>query len=674
MPGKHRGRKSHGPRGGSRGGSRGGGRGGFPGRSTPGLGSRSGSGTATPNPGAFFPGPGGGRRNANAYGNPFRAPASHASPNWRVPYAPIEAEEEVPKWSMSAEARNTDRHLSRLNGLQLRHKPVAFISGGTLAQENWAKVDRNRVREEEDKKKKEEESVVNKDKEEEDGEARKEEERVEANRRRRQRPSKKTTTETTTTTTQVTAVEETKDTAKENDTAPATDTDTAMESVQISMDRVTIDEQKTEPAAQETRKEKEDSDMSEDEVVFSGRRKYGVDAPESQGQDEPQPQPQPEPQATHEEVQKETIEEKTEAPQTSHTTTTPAEEPKPAEPETKPAAPSAPAPGWAYKDDDGKQDANDEANLKSTRKTKTKSKPKRRAAFLSDSEGEDDILRDYIENLDREGMYRSESDEGDDDDDEDDDDGVEEDEVEVVVEAGPSSCKPEPQKKTPSKPKDDDDAMNDDDDDDDDESEDDDLNLEAFDDLDTSDEAPATVRDILSIRERHNEVQYLVTGPNEPSSSARWVAKAKLTGLGAEAALENFLRAAAMDSEDDIDDLDDLDEDEADELDGDQDPDDFAEDMTDEQIARALARQEELGLAGGEEYMIFDGNEDIDFIPLSGGSKKKNKNKRTAKGKGKLRSRTRSTRTRSGRTSSWTSSRRRHGQGTRGGGARWNSS
>ncbi|KAI5287437.1 hypothetical protein KEM52_001582 [Ascosphaera acerosa] len=44
-------------------------------------------------------------------------------------------------WSLSQEARNTERHHAFMtSGKQLRHSPVRFVSGGTLAQENYQRT------------------------------------------------------------------------------------------------------------------------------------------------------------------------------------------------------------------------------------------------------------------------------------------------------------------------------------------------------------------------------------------------------------------------------------------------------------------------------------------------------------------------------------------------------
>jgi hypothetical protein len=176
----------------------------------------------------------------------------------------------------------------------------------------------------------------------------------------------------------------------------------------------------------------------------------------------------------------------------------------------------------------------------------------------------------------------------------------------------------------------------------------DDLNIEDLDDLSTSDGVMGDVRGIFSKRERKNGMQYLVVWEDQTMDDARWVPVTNLTSVSAKTHIAEFEAeeslvaqfAAASDEDDDDDDS----------MDGQDTADEDAEDeddllqrkidrMTDEQIARLLAKQEELGM-GSNELLLFDEAADADgehgyadpnrsfnpFIPLS---EKKNRSKRT---------------------------------------------
>ncbi|EXJ89759.1 hypothetical protein A1O3_02826 [Capronia epimyces CBS 606.96] len=161
--------------------------------------------------------------------------------------------------------------------------------------------------------------------------------------------------------------------------------------------------------------------------------------------------------------------------------------------------------------------------------------------------------------------------------------------------------------------------------------------LEDFDDLSTTDEDVVEITQVLRHRVRPSGSQYLVTASGQDTSEARWILQGKLKSASALKEIRIFEEIRSMDIEDTESSDTESESDEA--------LDDLVENiesedeenarilkhtsrMTDEQIARALAKQEELGL-GGDELMLFDGefgddddNEDEfagdkDFIPFS---------------------------------------------------------
>lgn len=138
-----------------------------------------------------------------------------------------------------------------------------------------------------------------------------------------------------------------------------------------------------------------------------------------------------------------------------------------------------------------------------------------------------------------------------------------------------------------------------------------------FDELSTSDEVMDTVQEILSKRERESGIQYLVVWEHQTTDDARWVPVTTLTAIGALSLIELFeaeekLVAEFMvqgdedtnDSEDDAD---------INDSSGDEQDDDLVQRkidrMSDEQIARMLTKQEELGM-GSSELLLFGGEAD----------------------------------------------------------------
>jgi hypothetical protein len=141
-------------------------------------------------------------------------------------------------------------------------------------------------------------------------------------------------------------------------------------------------------------------------------------------------------------------------------------------------------------------------------------------------------------------------------------------------------------------------------------------------DLSTSDEVYGSVQVVLSKRERKAGTQYLVVWDDGTVDDARWITHATLEGcpgasdhIKAFEVEERLIRDFGSDAEDSEDDSDDLDSDDGD-LDDDQDDEaDLVQRridrMTDEQIARLLAKQEELGMDANE-LLLFDDLDDDD--------------------------------------------------------------
>lgn len=143
--------------------------------------------------------------------------------------------------------------------------------------------------------------------------------------------------------------------------------------------------------------------------------------------------------------------------------------------------------------------------------------------------------------------------------------------------------------------------------------------LQNFDDISTSSESLDNVERVLSSRQRPSGVQYLVVGQGDKVDDARWLSLAALDVPGADekvrifeeeqAEIEQLLgkwdsseetmsldEQLALDVQEDMEDL--------------EDEEDLVERRkaraTDEQIARLLSKQEELGL-GSDDLRLFDG-------------------------------------------------------------------
>ncbi len=174
--------------------------------------------------------------------------------------------------------------------------------------------------------------------------------------------------------------------------------------------------------------------------------------------------------------------------------------------------------------------------------------------------------------------------------------------------------------------------------------------LEDFDDLSTTDDEVVEVSQVVSHRVRPSGPQYLVNAVGTELSEARWVLHEKLTSITAKTQIQNFeeARMNKMDLEDDESDESSTESDEEalnDLLDAIESADDEnnrlmkrTARMTDAQIAKTLALQEELGM-DSKDLLLFDGQEDDgdhdvfangdDFIPFS--SKKHTSNRTRSK-------------------------------------------
>jgi hypothetical protein len=143
-----------------------------------------------------------------------------------------------------------------------------------------------------------------------------------------------------------------------------------------------------------------------------------------------------------------------------------------------------------------------------------------------------------------------------------------------------------------------------------------------FDDLSTSDGVMGEVQAILSKRERAGGVQYLVVWDGQSVDEARWVPAVTLSGteallhINAFEAEEKLVAEYQAADEEDSDDSEDLESDDAADDEDDQDLwQRKADHLTDEQIARLLSKQEELGMGSNELLLLDDADED-DEIPL----------------------------------------------------------
>ncbi|KAK4694908.1 hypothetical protein P7C71_g2748, partial [Lecanoromycetidae sp. Uapishka_2] len=142
--------------------------------------------------------------------------------------------------------------------------------------------------------------------------------------------------------------------------------------------------------------------------------------------------------------------------------------------------------------------------------------------------------------------------------------------------------------------------------------------LQDFDELSTSEEAPNVIAQILHVRERSSGVQYLVVGEGFTIDDARWLPRSALSMPGISEMIQEFEEEHA-DFQQLLGDSDDSDEaltkdeqvarDLQEQVDDMEDERDLEERrlarMTDEQIARLLAKQEELGL-GSDSLMLFN--------------------------------------------------------------------
>ncbi|CAD6594504.1 MAG: hypothetical protein ASARMPREDX12_009140 [Alectoria sarmentosa] len=144
--------------------------------------------------------------------------------------------------------------------------------------------------------------------------------------------------------------------------------------------------------------------------------------------------------------------------------------------------------------------------------------------------------------------------------------------------------------------------------------------LEDFDELSTSNEALDSVEQVLSKRERPSGVQYLVIGAGCTIDDASWFPVSSLSLPGVGALIQDFEDKAELsrllnDSDASVASLT---EDEQvaqniqEDLDDQEDENDLEDRrkarMTDEQIARLLSKQEELGV-GSDDRMLFDGGD-----------------------------------------------------------------
>ena len=142
-------------------------------------------------------------------------------------------------------------------------------------------------------------------------------------------------------------------------------------------------------------------------------------------------------------------------------------------------------------------------------------------------------------------------------------------------------------------------------------------------DMSTSDEVLDSIQAILSKRHRPHGLQYLVVWEGYTVDDAKWISSSLLTMSGAAEVIARFEENEKEIAEYPGDASDSTES----ELDGDSDPgtDDLEEDlkddadllmrkavrMTDERMARLLAKQEELGM-GADELLLFDDDEDDD--------------------------------------------------------------
>ena len=164
--------------------------------------------------------------------------------------------------------------------------------------------------------------------------------------------------------------------------------------------------------------------------------------------------------------------------------------------------------------------------------------------------------------------------------------------------------------------------------------------LEAFDGLSTTDEEVDEISQVLRQRRRPTGLQYLITAVGKTTSDAQWLPEEKMTSATAreEVRMWREIQTIEWKGSDDLDESDESVDSEAEEALNDLIKNIESEDnenvrilertnrMTDSMIARALQKQEELGL-GGDDIMLFDGQEPDaepdefqladDFVPFS---------------------------------------------------------
>ena len=144
--------------------------------------------------------------------------------------------------------------------------------------------------------------------------------------------------------------------------------------------------------------------------------------------------------------------------------------------------------------------------------------------------------------------------------------------------------------------------------------------LEDFNELSTSDEGLESIDQVLSKRERSSGVQYLVVGAGCTVNEARWFPVSALNIAGVEALIQEFENNAELDhvlngslvSDASLT----IDEQVARDFQKDAHDREDEKDlrkwrkarMTDEQVARLLSKQEELGL-GSDDLMLYDGGD-----------------------------------------------------------------
>jgi len=141
--------------------------------------------------------------------------------------------------------------------------------------------------------------------------------------------------------------------------------------------------------------------------------------------------------------------------------------------------------------------------------------------------------------------------------------------------------------------------------------------LQDFDGLSTSDEAHAEVKQIFAKRQRPSGLQYLIVYEGFNIDDARWIHIDSLNNAGAQKKVEVFETEQAILAHDYVDSASSMDSDEETQIakDVQNDMDDILDEqdllnrnverMTDEQIARLLSKQEQLGI-GSDELLLFD--------------------------------------------------------------------